>query len=104
MSFTAWSFIPFVLLIIVVTATIICYKAKSISNNILYNYGFWSFGLFSISWLISIINAFVFLNVLSIDSLKQFSLGISYVIQILMFAGFIVLVFGFYESFKTTEE
>ena len=104
MSFTAWSFMPFISLIIVVIATIICYKAKSISNNILYDYGFWSFGLFSISWLISIINAFVFPNILPVEFLREISLGINYVVQIITFAGFIVLVFGFYESFKTTEE
>jgi hypothetical protein len=103
MPFTAWSFLPFVILIIAITATIICYKAKSISNNILYNYGFWSFWLFSISLLISIINAYVFTNLLPIDFLRQVSLRINYVIWILMHAGFIVLVFGFYKSLKATK-
>ena len=89
--------IPLITLIIAAAGTFICYQAKSLSDNVIYKYGFWAFGLFSISWVISIIQTFV----LPVHFQRQaISLGINHVIQVLIFIGFIVLVFGFYKSFS----
>ena len=93
MSVTVWYFMPFVVLVILIITIIICYKGKSISDNILYNYGFWSFGLFSISQLVSIINAYLLPNI-SLEFIRQVSL----------LAGFIVLLLGFYSNFKAIQE
>lgn len=90
---------PLIALVITVTGTFICYQAKSLSDKIIYKYGFWAFGIFSVSWLISIIQAYVVPGHIQRQAI---SLGINHVIQILMFIGFIVLVFGFFKGFSNS--
>lgn len=92
--------IPLITLVIVASGTVICYKAKSLSDKIIYKHGFWAFGLFSISWLISIIQAYVLSAQLQRYAI---SLGINHIIQTLMLIGVIVLVFGFYKSFRNSK-
>ena len=98
-----FSIINYGMLVVFGLGAFICYVAKSQSGHILYKYGFWSFGLFFVSRLISIIQLLLLSPGLGRDIAARDPLlitGINISREILIAAAFIILVIGFYKSFE----
>lgn len=98
-----FSAINFGMLILFGIGAYICYKAKAQKGHLIYNYGFWSFGLFFISRLVStvqplLLNLLLEQNVMPLE-IPIWVTGLNIIRELLILTAFIVIVIGFYKSF-----
>lgn len=104
MFFTVITVMNFVMLAIFGIGAFVCFRAKSQSDNLIFKYGLWFFGLFFVSRLISIVQSFAISSELFQEMMARgipgWLTGINYFRELLIVVAFVVLIIGFYNSFK----